>query len=137
MTPIEKVDKILEFFKSRTDNAGIGKEYLWNLYIQKTPELEINRMLYEEILKMLIADGYLRETNREDAQPTYNLTLKGLAFSGYNNRELEVQDLKGRTKRLERWNLILTTLIAIGTLVAAIYYVLEIINNCFSICSKH
>jgi hypothetical protein len=127
MTPLEKIDKILNFLKERSDlSASFSKEYIWNLYISKTPELKINRQLYDEILKQLIEDGYIRENKTEDSQPNYHLALKGLIFDSYQNQELEIQKLKSTTQKLTYRNYVLTALIALGTLIAAWYYLTQL-----------
>ena len=134
MTPLEKIDKILYFLKERSDiGAGFSREYIWNLYIEKTPELKINRHLYDEILKKLVEDGYIRETKNSMDQPVYYTTLKGLSFDGYQNIELEVLKLKKKSDLLADRSIVLTALVALGTLVSAVYYLLEILNHFYQI----
>lgn len=137
MTPLEKLDKILSFFKDRSDlSIDFSKEYIWNLYIKKTPELQINKQIYEEILQKLVEDGYLRETKKEDFQPTYHLTMKGYLFDGYINSQSEIQRLQKTAISLSRRAFWWTVVIALGTLVAAIYYLFEILNHWFYIYPK-
>jgi hypothetical protein len=79
MTMNEKLDSILFFIKKKTDlGASINAKYIWNLYVERTPELEIEQLLFQDILDHLVNDGYL---SKRDG--VYHLTVNGRAFRGY------------------------------------------------------
>lgn len=138
MTALGKVDKILNFLKDRSGlSADFSKEYIWNLYVKKTPELKINRQLYDEILQKLVEDGYIRETKVGENQPTYHLTVQGYLFDGYINSQMETQKLQQSAISLSRRTFWMTVAIAFGTLVAAIYYLLEILNHWYCVYPKN
>lgn len=137
MNPLEKIDAILNFLKDRSDlSASFSKEYIWNLYVSKTPELDINRQVYEEILKKLVEDGYVREENEKNFQSVYHLTMKGLLFEGYLNNQKENQKLLQTATSLSNGIFWLTTVIAIGSGAAAVYYIFEILNHFYCIYPK-
>ncbi len=75
----EKLDAIFFFIKNKTNlGASVNKKYIWNLYVEKTPELQINWTLFNDILDRLIKDEYV--TISDD---TYHVTVKGREFKGY------------------------------------------------------
>lgn len=79
MTMDEKLDAILFFIQEKTKlKASINKAYIWNLYVERTPELGIDALLFSDILQHLIDDKYLTLNN-----DTYHLTVKGRTFKGY------------------------------------------------------
>lgn len=137
MTSLEKIDKILNFLKERSDlSASFSKEYIWNLYVNKSPELQITRQIYDEILTKLVEDGYVREEIQKDSQPFYHLTMSGYLFEGYLSSQKETQKLQQTAISLSQRTFWMTVVIAFGTLVAAIYYLLEVLNHFFCIYPK-
>lgn len=127
MSPLEKIDSILNFLKNKKElSASFYKEYIWSLYVSKTPELEINRQLYDEIFLKLVEEGYIRELKDTNTSSIFHLALKGLIFNGFQNQELEIIKLKRNNTNLARQMYILTFLIAIGTLIAGYFYILQI-----------
>lgn len=131
LTPLEKIDQVLDFLKAKSDlSASFSKEYVWNLYIEKTPELKIHRQLYEEIFKKLIEDGYINENKTTGSQSTYHLTLKGLAYDGYQNAQLAIQKIKQltidtsestiKTNKFQRKNGRLIVIVSIATVLLSI-----------------
>ena len=137
MTDLEKIDFVLFYIKTKmADSAYWGYGPIW-AHIQKTTELKINKALFDEIINKLKEDGYIVDNNTNDA---CRVTFRGLTFNGYVSEQSFLQMEKKRLKTLEektlnlsRWTTRLTIIIALGTGIAAIYYLLEILNNFFSI----
>jgi len=143
MNPYNQIDFVFSFLKQRSNlSADFGKENIWS-HIERTPEMEINRQVFEEILQRLLDDGYIKETLRTDSQATYHLTFNGRIFEGYFNRNESLNEEREWVKNLQVQTLnnsrmlnLVTWIIAIGTLFAAIYYILEILNHWFCIYPK-
>jgi hypothetical protein len=140
MTTLEKVDKILDFLKEKQKvSADFPKEYIWIHYVSKTPELEINSQLYNEIFITLLDNDFIRENKQEQGFPsTYHITIKGLTFSGFHQSDLMSAKDKKDTRKLAVQTRNLTRWIAFGTVVAAIYYLFELLDKFFQIypCKK-
>lgn len=130
MTDIEKLDFVLNFIKSKmTVSAHWGYGLVWT-HIEKTTELKINKTLFDEIINKLKKDGYIVDNETKDA---CRVTFEGLIFKGYKKQEEENQELQRTVNSLSVRTFWLTVAIAVGTGVAAIYYLLEILNSLFSI----
>jgi len=140
MTTLEKIDSVLNFLKSRQDQSvQFTKEYIWNFYVSKTPELEINSQLYNEIFITLLDNDFIRENKQEQGFPsTYNVTIKGLSFSGFHQAQLQSDRDKVNLLLLNKRTLMVNLIIALGTLIAGLYYILEILDKFFQIypCKK-
>lgn len=79
LTTDEQLDAILFFIQDKTSiGAMISRNYIWDLYVSRTPELGITPLLFSDILQHLIDDGYIILSNN-----TYHLTVKGRNFKGY------------------------------------------------------
>ncbi|PUZ28544.1 hypothetical protein DCC81_03420 [Chitinophaga parva] len=79
VTPLQ-LDAVFLFIKEKTElGALVNNNYIWNLYISKTPELGIDQLLFSDIINKLIKDGYVKE----DFQNSYHLTVDGRNFKGY------------------------------------------------------
>jgi len=145
MIPLEQIDFVFFFIRSREQlSASWSNEYIWNLYISKTPEAGINRTLFEEIIKQLVEDDYIREAPINDSpQKTYHVTFKGRLFKGYvayqnsleeNNKR--ISDLEKENRKFQEMTLKnsrylnrLTFILAFGTGIAALFYLFEILNH--------
>ena len=118
-----------------------------------------NSTLHSALLK-LVKDGYVNQESENTTDQIFNtprtnhyykISFKGLVFikyGGYQNqldknqkKENEVSDLKSQQFahsvslfRLNRWLVTLTWVIAIGTFIAGIYYLIEILKA-FEICA--
>ena len=140
MNSFKQIDFVLSYLKERSElSADFAKENIWN-YIRQTPEIGINKQIFDEILQRLVDDGYIKETIREKTQPIYHLTFNGRIFEGYLNRNISLNQEREWLKHLQILTLnnsnklnLITWIIAIGTLIAAIYYILEILNHCYAI----
>lgn len=147
INPYKQIDAIFFYIKKKIAlGASINSEYIWNLFVDKTPELEINKLMFSEIISKLIEDGYiteLRKANEGQDVTTYHVTFKGQIFEGYesqqkllNEQKARLADLENRSREFQdettnnakRLN-VLTVILALGTSIAAIYYLLEILNN--------
>jgi hypothetical protein len=138
MTPREQIDYVFFFIKKHLENsATISTEYIWNLKVSKDPETGINRLMFDDILKQLELDKLIEKEPMEEgvAQSMYHITFNGRLFDGYVEKHKETENQKARIRSLENANrsnanrmTLLTVFIAIGTIVAAIYYILEIIK---------
>lgn len=129
MTPLEKIDFVFYYIKDKIQVGGNwGYHNIWN-YVNATSEADINETMFKEIIQKLKNDGYITEKQIPDAQPVYNLTFTGSLFDGYNKNQVKIQKLSRQTR-------FLTVVVSIGTGVAAIYYLLEILNHLFCIYPK-
>lgn len=137
MTDLEKIDFVLTFIKIKMEvSAYWGYGIIWT-HVEKTTELKINKTLFDEIINKLKEDCYIVDNETKDA---CRVTFKGLTFNGYVSEQLSHQEENARLRTLEEktlkltiWTTRLTWIIAIGTFVAAIYYLLEILNHWFCI----
>lgn len=133
MTPLEKIDFVFNFIKNKIEIGGDWGYYnIWN-HVEQTKELQINETLFKEIINKLKEDGLITETSGRYSQHTYHITFKGLTFQGYKYQAEESQRLQRAVTSLSVRTFWLTVVIAGGTFVAAIYYLLEILNHLFSI----
>lgn len=149
MTPLEQIDFVFSYIKNKEDlSASFSTEYIWNLYVSKSPETQITRFIFNEIIRQLIDDEYIRELPIiESSQKTYHVTFKGRIFEGYvaNNiaskqsikriSDLEEENRKFQKRALKNSHQLncLTIILAIGTMIAALYYIIEILNHLFLI----
>ena len=143
MTPHQQIDFIFLHLKEKIQYGGsYGYNNLW-FRVEKTPETKINKTLFNEIIERLKQDNLITETKLEDAQPVYHITFKGLLFDGYEKEYELARQEKERLERIEdetlnvsrRMNR-LTWIIMIGTAIAALYYLLEILNHWLNIYPK-
>ena len=144
MTSIEKLDSVLEYFSNiQIENKYIREEdillHFNNKVVQGRDELL-------KILKKLEKDEYLEvklrsvNNNYNNPIPHYILTFEGDYFIRYEggylgkvNKNLESERLLEYYRELQssqsRKLNILTRWIAIGTIIAAVYYIGEIFNT--------
>jgi len=68
----------------------------------------------------------------------YNVTIKGLSFSGFHQAQLQSDRDKVNLLLLNKRTLMVNLIIALGTLIAGLYYILEILDKFFQIypCKK-
>lgn len=129
MTPLEKIDFVFFHIKDKIQVGGYwGYHNIWN-YVKATSKADINETMFNEIIQKLKDDGYITEKQIPDAQPVYNLTFTGSLFDGYNKNQVKIQKLSRETR-------FLTVVVSIGTGVAAIYYLFEILNHWYYIYPK-
>lgn len=132
---LEQIDFVLNFLKSKQDLDASFSYMIIENHIKRTPELNITITILREILKKLVNDGYISEKITPGIQPIYNVSFEGLVFEGYvheneaNQKEQErLRILENRQLALSRRMNVLTLVVAIGTTVAAVYYLLEIVK---------
>lgn len=143
MTPLEKIDFVFFYIREKLVVGGNwGYNNIWN-HVRDTKELDMNETMFKEIIVKLKNDGFLTEINGNNSQSGYHITFNGLIFQGYvteelnNQKELhEVRSLRQATVDLQRVLNRLTCWIVIGSIVAAVYYILEILNHFFCIYPK-
>ena len=144
MTPLEQIDSVFFFIKSKEQiSARWSTEYIWNLYVKKDSEAAVNKQQFDEIINQLVSDDYIRELPVIDSsQKTYHVTFKGRIFNGYidyqnslteNNKRIVALEEENRkfqksSLRSSRQLNLLTAILAAGTLLAAVYYILEIVS---------
>jgi hypothetical protein len=76
----KQIDAVFFFIKKKTAlGASVNDNYIWNLYIERTPELGIGKQLFYDILQNLLDNGYI--TISSDG--AYHLTVKGRAYKGF------------------------------------------------------
>lgn len=135
MIPEQQLDFVLSYIKPKIQvDAVFNENYIWSLYVSRTPETGITRTMLGEILKKLIKDGYIREHGTNPI--TYLITFEGLIFEGYelekeikNIEKIKIEKLEERQKRNEAHMLYLTVVLAISAFCSVPYYILEISNN--------
>ena len=129
-TPYEQIDSVFFFIKDKIELGGsYSKEYIWNLYVSRTPKMKINETLYNEIIERLISDGYIRMIKLPNAeQPIFHVTFDGLVHEGYLAEFQKTQATDVRTRRIERQQFYLTLILAASGVVASAYYILEILD---------
>jgi len=140
VTPLEQIDFVFFYLREKVTSGGHwGYQNIW-FHVKGASETGINKTLLDEIIVKLKDDGLITEINNLDSQSTYHVTFKGLTFNGYASEKQSLQAEKERLKildektlKLTSWTTRLTWIIAIGTFVAAIYYLLEILNHWFCI----
>ena len=50
VSPYKQIDCVFFFIKKQIDlNIKINDKYIWNMYINKTPELDINSTKFDDI----------------------------------------------------------------------------------------
>lgn len=157
MEHIKILDELLKYL-TETEHTEFGR--IRNETIEKSEFLKDigNSTLHSALLK-LVKDGYVNQDSENTTDQIFNtprtnhyykISFEGLVFiknGGYQNQNDEIQrkqnelsDLKSQQSahsislvRLNRWLVILTWVIAIGTFVAGIYYMIEILKA-FGIC---
>jgi hypothetical protein len=129
------LDKVLDLFRSGLffDKNDILKELLLK---QELPDLFSHNM--DQVFDKLQKDGYLafiKGTSKDDPD-SYHITFEGQLFEGYLAQYRNKMENSNRIKNLENSTLenakklnTLTTWIAIGTIIAAVYYLIEIYNH--------
>ena len=157
MEHIKILDELLKYLTETEYNKWIG---IRNDTLKKSDFLKDigNSTLHSALLK-LVKDEYVNQDSENTTNQIFNtprtnhyykISFEGLVFiknGGYQNQNDEIQrkqnelsDLKSQQSahsislvRLNRWLVILTWVIAIGTFVAGIYYLIEILKA-FGIC---
>ena len=152
MEHIKILDELLKHL-TETEHTEFGR--IRNETIEKSEFLKDigNSTLHSALLK-LVKDGYVNQTSKHSTDQLFNtprtdhyykISFEGLVFidsGGYENQNRENQ-------RIENWNnemterqnaleskqsrnqgqlVVLTWIIAIGTLIAGVYYFLEILK---------
>lgn len=138
MNPLEKIDFVFLFIKDKINVGGNwGYGHVWS-HVEKAEEYEINQTLFKEIISKLKEDGLITEVDNYSTAPTYHVTFKGLVFDGYvaererlDTEKLRLRDLDYKNQKLSHALNKLTCFIAIGTVVAAIYYLIQIFEYFF------
>lgn len=133
MNPLEKIDFVFFYVKDKISVGGHwGHGHIWS-YVERATEFEINLTLFDEIISKLKEDGLITEIDNSPAAQTYHVTFKGLVFDGYktereslNAEKLRVRNIENQNQKLSSVLNRLTFLIALGTGIAAIYYLLQI-----------
>lgn len=137
---LQKLDFVLNYFKNKKEFSATYNYSLIEMYVKRTPEMNITILMLKEILEKLVSDGYLTKTEKSTGLTSYNISFKGLVFEGYVSSYIASQKEKIRVNMLEEEQRALaysqkeisqkmnnlTLWVAIGTIIAAIYYLLEI-----------
>ena len=152
MNHIKILDELLKYLKETEHNQFV---YIRNDVNDKSEFLKYigNSTLHSALLK-LVKDGYVNQEsehttdqifNKPRTNHYYKISFEGLVFidcGGYENQIRENQKIEtSRNEMIERQNaleekqgrnqtqlVVLTWLIALGTLIAGVYYFLEILK---------
>ena len=126
-TPFDKIDSILSYIcnADQPPYRTFGEVYKDNGYENNSKELI-------EILLKLEKDKYVHtELNSENIKRYYS-TFDGrmfLAKSAYKQQKLDEEKEKNQIKEIQKIQLYLTIILAIGAAVASVYYLIEIIKS--------
>lgn len=133
---LEKIDFVFEYIKSKKDLDAVFGYVNIRTRVDRTPELGITTQMLNEIIKRLVKDGYIVEQKRPNEQNVYSITFDGLIFEGYVHENASIRKEQERLRTLENHQLelskrmnFLTSVMAVGTTVAAIYYLIEILKH--------
>jgi hypothetical protein len=128
LSQIKKLDTLFNLFKD--EEVGIAVHFIKEMMRGKG--VEVSDIEITRYINQLISDKYIMLT--PEAQ--YIIRIEGLLFEGYEQRLINNASENIRLGKLEiaqRENQILTTrltiLIAVGTLVASIYYLYLLIQS--------
>lgn len=133
----DKADNVLKFLAT----SPFAKPLITFDDIHKHTPFDQQAYVLKQIIEQLEKDEYISQEIREEnyngenrKMTYYKITLKGEFFSnlgGYNYLTLEkasLDELKNQNKKISKQMLCLTRIIAFGTLIAAVYYGIEIIK---------
>ena len=158
MTPIEQIDAVLKLLaEDETLQPYASDGEILAALIVKYPESEHlgYGMDTLRILNKLVKDGYVdfKEDNFKSGhilieRPNkYFITFDCGLFhqqGGYaeqlrnqNSHDARMESLEDSAKANRQWMLWLTVLVALGTTVAASYYLLEILNHWYFVYPRH
>lgn len=148
---LEYLDWMLSYFRGEKpnilfniDNVGfaiIEKETGKALHKQRImQELKLKEEHYCELIDILISDNciaiYPDSTNRrysmdikKSGDYTIKITLSGIAFEGFLNRKKRINGEKNRIYYLENRGFYVSVILAVGTTVAGLYYLIEILKD--------
>jgi len=130
MKPLEKIDFVFFYIKDKINAGGQwGYNNIWN-HVKETKEVEINETMFKEIIKKLLNDGYITETQINEGQNVYNLTFEGQLFDGYLSQAKEISKLSNETRR---WSALVTA----ATVVGGIYALFEILKWILNLCKRN
>lgn len=129
---IDELDFILHFLATKQD----GKEFQsigQIMELLKSTDKNFSKERLIKIMNKLSNDEYVEEKQMDSSLgsivlnigSTYNITFDGLVLDelgGYHSIYLE----NNKLKNIQKWQFRLTLYIAIGTIIAGIYYFLEI-----------
>lgn len=131
MTPIQKLDSVLDFFaRGGFEKGGISLDTLLRLLDSKMDSaLDMDELI--KITNQLLADHYISENKYNQYQVTY----RGIIFNdqkgyqGQMEKAHEVRALQQSQMETQQKITVLTRWIAVGTSIAALYYLIEIVKN--------
>lgn len=136
LTSLKQLDTVLNSLKGHPDEINLYK--LKKMLIDSGSDFNTNKLL--KLVHKLIDDGLVREYNFNE----FTILQQGVDFEGYELQYLSTVSENNRLDTLEnelkenrRWTLYLTVLIAVGTLVAGVYYSILIYKELHSFSHRH
>lgn len=132
--PVEKLDTILKIFlkEGATPKQSIASAKLLIYGFTQTPLSQI-----ESVVDKLVKDGYIKEIKYNGSPSDYTITFEGEALielGGYTSLSGEAQKVKELQRisgEREKTIVFLTKVLAFGTTIAAVYYLIEIAKTLF------
>jgi len=136
MTRIEKLDHVLNWFATSSfDKGGIEVDDIKRLIPEISELDELNR-----ILNKLVKDAYIDAHKKEETFDAifgkkvittirYQTTFEGYIFAEQGGYKAEIKQANAESTRLiavENQTLLLTLILAVGALIASVYYVVEL-----------
>lgn len=156
MLNLEILDKILSILKNKDFQKLTSQQINTQILLDFMYKNYANQFLVDKSLEKLIDDNYIKETKENckvegfenDIITYYETTLQCFNFIGYVNTYYSKLSLEQETKLLRetsielnhstlstnRRMICLTWIIAIGTAVSGVYYILEIFSAHICFC---
>jgi hypothetical protein len=155
---LEKLDDVLRYMNSNWANGANTDGDLYSGFMNQIEE-SIEAQLFLRFLNKLVEDKFVKKESRQiSAEPSYlqfmaptvqkdyfvikdyySITFDGQVFieqGGYIQRSINEQAENTRLDKIEnnqkfhrRWMTALTAILAAGTLIAAIYYLHELLKG--------
>lgn len=124
-TQLEKLDILLSLFKN--EEVAIGPFFIREMMEGQGATVSDSEI--QRFINQLAADKYIMQ----DHDYNWMIRIEGLLFEGYAQKitntaaeNTRLENIEQAQKTNRNWMTFLTILIAVGTLVAAIYYGIEI-----------
>lgn len=125
---LEKLDILFQIFKD--EQEAISWHFIREMMEGKG--VEVSDFEIERYINQLRSDNYIMQ----NSDGLFLIRIEGLLFNGYADKiairaaeNIRLENLESELRENRRWTLYLTILIAVGTLVAAIYYCIEVCDK--------
>lgn len=125
---LEFLDSVLKFIAtSQFSEAANPPKYIFKQFIRKHPNA--HEPTFDKAIEKLCKDRYLQKGKDLDGADAYKLTYEGIIFAemnGYSGQVIRNRLLESSAKANKRFLTILTVLVALGTVIGAVFYLVEL-----------